>query len=262
LEIGRTTPRFVEALPPTAHLNQTPAPLEASTRLPAPTGGAARSLRRLEVFLDVVYGLIAVQMLSYLPPVKDMSWAGKPLGLLSPLVGNARELWRAVMGIGITAIGWCVSARRLSHLGTTDVVHTTIVLLQTGFVCLFIYFAICDPTLTGGPSSRALQCGSVALASACGQLAWIYARRRGLMDDGAAASDLDDIGSRGRTETATAVLNTPLSWVGPLSWTVGWVIIPIVITQLLPRLRARRTVVPPRAPDASPPRATNQFVEP
>jgi hypothetical protein len=214
--------------------------VDASSRSLAQTSGAARALRRLEVFLDIVYGLIAVQMLSYLPPVKDMSWAGKPLGLLSPMVGNARELWRTVMGIGITAIGWCVSARRLSHLGTTDVVHTAIVLLQTGFICLFIYFAICDPTLTGGPSSRALQCGTVALASACGQLAWIYARRRGLTDAGAAARDLDDVGARGRAETATAVLNTPLSWVGPVSWTVGWVIIPLVITQVLPRLRPRR----------------------
>ena len=215
----------------------------ASGRWPARTSGAARDLRRLEVFLDVVYALIAVQMLRYLPPVKDMSWAGTRLGLLSPLVTNARELWRAVMGIGITAIAWCVSARRLSHLGMTDWAHTAIVLVQTGIVCLFIYFAICDPTLTGGPSSRALQCATVALASACGQLGWIYARRRGLMDAATGVSELDDIDSRGRIETVTAVLNTPLSWVGPFSWTVGWVIIPLVITQVLPRLRSRSRTI-------------------
>lgn len=195
------------------------------------------------MFLDVVYGLVAFHMLSYLPPVKDMSWVGKPLGLLGPLVANARELWRVVMGLGITAICWYLSARRLSQVRATDFIHATIVLVQTGLVCFFVYFAICDPTLTGGPSSRALQCGTLALASAAGQLGWSYARWRRLVDASTPPKQLDDIEQRWRAETATAVLNTPLAWVGPISWTVGWFVIPLVLTQGLPWLRraARRT---------------------
>ena len=195
------------------------------------------------MFLDVIYGFIAVHMLSYLPPVKDMSWVGKPLGLLGALVADARDLWRVVMGMGITAICWYLSARRLCQLRATDFVHATIVLLQTGFLCFFVYFAICDPTLAGGPSSRALQCGCLAVASAAGQLAWRYGRWRQLVDAATPPRQLEEIERRWRTETATAILNTPLSWVGPISWTVGWVIIPLVIAGGLPWLRraARRS---------------------
>ena len=56
------------------------------------------------MFLDVIYGAIAVHMLGYLPPVRDMSWAGKPLGLLGALIADGRDVWRVVMGLGITSI--------------------------------------------------------------------------------------------------------------------------------------------------------------
>jgi hypothetical protein len=213
---------------------------DVTRRSPEPARAQSRSLRRLEVFLDIIYGLIAVHMLTYLPPVKDMSWVATRFGLLGTMIGNAREVWRVVMGIGITAIAWYLSSKRLSQLRLTDFIHTGITLVQTLLVCFFIYFAICDPTLTGGPSSRALQCGSVALAGLTGQLAWIYGRWRGMVDADAPPSHLDNIEVRGRTEIATAVLNMPLSWVGPMSWTLGWVLIPLMITQV-PRLwRAKR----------------------
>ena len=192
------------------------------------------------MFVDIIFALVAFHMLSYLPPVQDMSWVGKPLGLLGVLVARPRELWRVVMGLGVTAICWFIGSKRLVRLRGTDVVHTTMILVQTGFICFFVYFAICDPTLSGGPSSRALQCGSVALASAAGQLGWRYARWRGLVDAGTPSEEIDDIALRGRTETATAVLNTPLSWVGPISWTLGWVIFPLLFMQAWPRLRRAR----------------------
>jgi hypothetical protein len=191
------------------------------------------------VFTDIVYALMVFHMLSYLPPARDMSWVGRPLGLLGLLIANGRELWRVVMGLGITAICWHVSATRLSRLCLTDGVHTTIMLVQTGLLCFFVYFAICDPTLTGGPSSRALQCGSLALGSAAGHLGWAYARWRGFLDASTLPQHIESIERSARTELATAVLNTPLSWVGPVSWSLGWLVIPLVITQV-PRLRLHR----------------------
>jgi hypothetical protein len=191
--------------------------------------GASRALRRLEVLLDVIYGLLAFHMLSYLPPVRDMSWAAYRWGLLGALAGNGRELWRAVMGMGVTMICWQVTASRLARLRLTDGLHTTIALVQTGLLCFFVYFAICDPTLTGGASSRALQCGSVALAAAVGHLGWIYARWRGFIDLTTQPRHIEDIEASARTEIATAVLNTPLAWVGPTAWTLGWVILPLLI---------------------------------
>jgi hypothetical protein len=221
-------------------LSKARAHLDVASRAAPAAAQPSRALRRLEVFLDIAFGLVAVHMLSYLPPVHDMSWVGKPLGLLGPLVRNFREVWRALMGAGITVIAWYVASKRLNYVRATDFVHTTLVLVQAAILCFFIYFAICDPTLSGGPSSRALQCGSLALASVAGQLATSYARRRKLQDETAPQAQLDDIATRGRKETLIAVLNTPLSWVGPISWTLGWVVIPVVLT-LAPRLwRAAR----------------------
>jgi hypothetical protein len=194
------------------------------------------------VFLDIVYGLFAVHMFTYLPPVRNMSWTARPLGLVGELVGNARELWRVVMGLAITAIAWLVCARRLSRLRATDALHSGIVLVQTGLACFFVYFAICDPTLTGGATPRALQCGTLALASAAGQLGWFYARRRGLVDPESSRAQLDDISARGWLETLSALLIAPLSWVGPITWTVGWVVVPAVLLLGLPKLRARLAV--------------------
>ncbi len=187
------------------------------------------------MFIDIVYALIAFHMLSYLPPVKDMSWVGKPLGLLGALVADRRDLWRAVMGVGITVICWYVGSKRMVRLRQTDLVHTTITLVQTGLIYFFIYFAICDPALTGGPSSRALQCGSLALASGGGQLGWAYARWRGFIAAATPPEEIESIELRARAETATAVLNTPLSWVGPISWTLGWVLIPLLFNRSLPK---------------------------
>jgi hypothetical protein len=205
----------------------------------SPAAGAARALRRLEVFLDIVYGLIAVHMLTYLPPVKDTSWTTHPLGLLGAMVSNAREVWRAVMGLVITAIAWLVCARRLSRLRATDAFHSGVVLVQTGLACFFIYFALCDPMLSGGPTPRALQCGSLALASAAGQLGWFYARRRGLVDPETSRAELDDISGRGWLETVSALLIAPLSWIGPITWTVGWAVVPAGLLLGLPMVRSR-----------------------
>ena len=205
---------------------------------------ATRSLRRLEVFLDVLYALIVFRMLAYLPSADDMTWVGKPLGLLGRLIHDRRDLWRPVMGIGLTVVCWLLNNKRLNRLHRTDGAHTLINLVQMAFVCLFIYFAIADPMLAGGSSSRALQCASLALAGVTGQWAWAHARRYGLVDAEAPGKQLDEIGRISRTETVTAVLNMPLAWIGTITWTLGWFLIPLVITQILPRIgRASRTPI-------------------
>jgi hypothetical protein len=139
---------------------------------------------------------------------------------------------------------WLLNNKRLNRLHRTDGAHTLINLVQMAFVCLFIYFAIADPMLAGGSSSRALQCASLALAGVTGQWAWAHARRYGLVDAEAPGKQLDEIGRISRTETVTAVLNMPLAWIGTITWTLGWFLIPLVITQILPRIgRASRTPI-------------------
>ena len=32
------------------------------------------------------------------------------------------------------------------------------------------------------------------------------------------------------------MLNMPLAWIGTMTWTLGWFLIPLVITEILPRI--------------------------
>jgi hypothetical protein len=40
-------------------------------------------------------------------------------------------------------------------------------------------------------------------------------------------------------ETLSAILIVPLSWIGPVTWTAGWLIVPAALVLGFPRLRAR-----------------------
>jgi hypothetical protein len=52
-------------------------------------------------------------------------------------------------------------------------------------------------------------------------------------------AQLVDISARGWMETLSAVLIAPLSWVGPITWTLGWAVVPAALLVALPRFRAR-----------------------
>ena len=176
-------------------------------------------LRRLCVFLDVVYALLFVQLLQYLPQTEDLAWKERPLGLLQLLIDNATELLRILIGCGLTIIYWNLSNRLLGSLQRTDGSHAVLVMLQMAFVCLFLYFAISDPALAGGPSSPALQSASLAIAGFIGLCGWAYARRHRLIDGRLTEQDQRDVARRAWIEPLTALLNTPLAFVGPMSWT-------------------------------------------
>lgn len=190
-------------------------------------------LRRLEVFLDVVYALLFVEMLQYLPMAEDMSWVGSPLGLLQVLVDNPDELLRIFIGLGLTLIYWNHNNRLLGPLVRTDGRHALLALLQMVFVCLFLYFAISDPRLAGGPSSPALQALSLAIAGFFGIAGWRHARKNGLVSDAFSEEDRDRIGRNGLIEPITSLINTPVAFIGPMVWTIGWFTIPLVVIRVV-----------------------------
>ncbi len=140
-------------------------------------------LRRLEVFLDVVFALLFFEMLQYLPQSEGMEWVGKPLGILQPFVDKPTEFLRIIIGIGLTLLYWNFTNKLLGPLIRTDYKHAILTLLQMVFVCFFVYFAIIDPALAGGPSSPALQSVMLSIAGFIGVLGWFYARKHKLVDD-------------------------------------------------------------------------------
>jgi len=188
-----------------------------------------KHLQRLETFLDVLYALLFFQMLHYLPQGEDMAWADKPLGLLSLLWANADELLRIFVGLALTIIYWNLNNKLCGPLVRTNGRHAILALLQMFFVCLFIYFAISDPGLAGGPSSPALQCVSLFIAGFVGLWGWSYAGKNQLVNEDLTEAEKDRVARSGLIEPITALLNTPLAFVGPMAWTLGWLIIPFPV---------------------------------
>lgn len=208
----------------------------ATPRGPRSEAGARR-LRRLEVFLDVVYALVFFRMINYLPASENMRWAGSRWGLLQLLVDNREELLRIVVGIGLTLIYWNLNNKLFARLARTDGKHAVMALVQLVFVCLFVYFAISDPSLQGGPSAPALQSASLGVAGLLGLIGWRYAVRHGLTTESVTSEEAAQVSRSGLLEPATALLTLPLAWVGPLVWTLGWIVLPLALLTTLQRLR-------------------------
>lgn len=197
-----------------------------------------RVVRRLEVFVDVVFALIFFHILLYLPPTTDMTWVGRPYGVLQGLVDNPVEFVRVLVGIGLTLIYWLQSTTFLKYVSRTNGVHASLQLCQLVMVSLFMYFAISDPRLAGGPSSPALQSAALALAGVAGLAGWGYARRYGLVAAEITDAERARVSLSGLYEPATALLTLPLAFVGPLAWTMGWLLLPVVVRQVPERVWA------------------------
>jgi hypothetical protein len=65
--------------------------------------------RRLEVFLDVVYALLFIRMIDFLPPAEHMRWVDSPIGILQVFADNPGKLLRIVIPFGVI---WVVKRMR------------------------------------------------------------------------------------------------------------------------------------------------------
>ena len=175
----------------------------------------------------------------YLPETEELTWTELPLGLLSLLLDNSLNLMRLLIGVGLTLISWNLTHKLLGPLERTNGVHTFLVLLQLFFVCLFLFFAIADPTLQS-ISSPVGQSICLALSGFIGVASWSYARQNGLVKTVLTKTQKDDVRKSVLIEPTTALLNSGLGFVGPGSWILGWFVIPLVLVgarKLLERAR-------------------------
>ncbi len=187
-----------------------------------------RQLRRLETFLDVAYAVLFVDFIMYLPHTEDMAWTDLPFGLLSLLAENSVDLMRLVIAVGLTLISWNLTHKLLGPLERTDARHALLALLQFIFVCLFLFFAIADPSLVS-VSSPVGQSLCLAVSGFIGLAGWSYARRKGLTRADLSETDKDEVRKNAIIQPVTALLNTGLGFIGPVVWTAGWFVIPMVL---------------------------------
>lgn len=194
-------------------------------------------LRRIETFLDVGYAALFVHFLAYLPVMEDGAWMDLPYGLLTLLIEDWDGVLRLLVGASLTLVSWSFTHKLLGPLSRSDGKHMVLVLLQFSLVMLFLYFAVADPDLKS-LSSPIGQSLCLAASGFTGVAGWDYARKHGFVRAGLTPEDLGDRGHRIWLEPMTALLNAPVALLGPIAWTIGWIVIPLGLTGLK-KARAR-----------------------
>ena len=197
-----------------------------------------KRLRRLQTFLDVAYAVLFVDFIQYLPHTEDMAWEELPYGLLSLLIDNSIDLLRLIIAVGLTLISWNLTHKLLGPLTRTNPGHTLLVLLQLLFVCMFLFFAVADPTLQS-LSSPVGQSLCLASSGFIGLTGFAYAQKKGFVDPELSNAQKAEVARNASIEPTTALLNTTLAFVGPGAWTLGWFLIPIVVIQLIKRVPSK-----------------------
>ncbi|MEK6247344.1 MAG: hypothetical protein N2C12_04145 [Planctomycetales bacterium] len=192
-------------------------------------------LRRLETFLDVAYAVLFVHFIMYLPETEDMAWMDLPYGLMSLLMEHQLDLMRLFISVGLTLLSWNLTHKLLGPLERTNVVHILLALLQLIFVCLFLFFAVADPALKS-VSSPVGQSICLAISGFIGMTGWSYARKNGFVRADLSEAQKDDVGRSVIIEPVTAALNAGLGFAGPVIWTLGWFVIPMMLVALRRRL--------------------------
>ncbi|BBM01960.1 hypothetical protein [Microbulbifer sp. GL-2] len=185
-------------------------------------------LRRLENFVDVAYALLFVNFVLYLPSGEDMAWTKLEFGLLSLLLENSQEIFRLFIAVGLTLVQWNLTHKLLGPVEQSNNIHTSLVLLQQVVVCFYLYFAISDPKLVS-LSSTVGQSVCLALSGFIGLAGWQYARKRGFANASLTQKEKDNVFKSATTEPAVAVLTIGLAFISPVVWSLGWLVIPLIL---------------------------------
>ena len=200
-----------------------------------------KRLRRLQTFLDVAYAVLFVEFFfQYLPRTEDMAWEALPYGLLSLLIAHWVDILRLIIAVGLTLISWNLTHKLLGPLTRTDAKHTIMALFQLIFVCMFLFFAVADPSLES-LSSPVGQSLSLAISGFIGLGGFAYAQKKGFVDPDLSDARSAEVAQGASIEPTTALLNTGLAFVGPGAWTLGWFLIPIAVIQFRKRLPSKRS---------------------
>ena len=189
-------------------------------------------LQSLGVFLDVVFALMFVRIVAFLPSFQDGHWVRLPHGILSLLASQPANLTRVVFGLVITAYYWNRKNTFLSLLARSDGVIAALSIASLAFLCLFMYALLADPMYVGGAPTLFLQSVSILIASLLCLSALRYAIHANLTRPDLKPS----AGQIARTDLSnplTAIIATALSWSGLILWTLSWFVLMPLFSWLL-----------------------------
>lgn len=189
-------------------------------------------LRSLGVFLDVVFGIMFVRIVEFLPSFQDGHWVRLPHGILSLLASQPANLTRVILGLVIIAYYWNRKNTALSLLARSDGLFAALSIAALAFLCLFMYALTADPMYVGGAPTLLLQSGSLVITSLLG----LFALRHAIHANLTRPELRQDAGQIARIDLSnplTAIIATALSWSGLAIWTLSWFVLMPLFSWLL-----------------------------
>jgi hypothetical protein len=184
-----------------------------------------RQLGRLEMLMDVMFGLMLYRILAPLPmPSEEDDWTWE-FGAIIDLAGEVGSSFlMAIIGVILIVIYWLQNNKLLGNLARTNGPHVSFSIGQMVFLVIYAY-AMAISESFDSPTTRALQSLALAGVGFCGFFGFRYAaRERRLLSDAISDKEADALKISVLPEPVAGLLTVPLAFLGPWAWELGWLV--------------------------------------
>ena len=181
----------------------------------------ATQLRRLQMLMDVVFGVLLIRIFTFLPhPVKSETGAFDPLMIFTEAGENFIMF---IIGFILITIYWIQNNKTTGNLVATDGKHTVLSIMQLLFLLLYLYSVRLDMETQSDVLALFMQSVSLALAGFAGVAAWIYATRHAeIVSEAVTAEEANELKISILSEPLAAAFTIPFAFIGPGIWNLSW----------------------------------------
>ncbi len=177
-------------------------------------------LAGLKIIVNVLFALMIFQIFLILPRPDDPELQYNTLGDI--FAQNIDKLLLIVVGMVLIILYWLQTNMQLGNLTRSNAVHSILMISQTFFLMIYLYFVRFDMEFEGLKLALQMESVFLALAGFIGAFAWRYARRNDLTSDQITDNQEMDIFYKLLPEPLASTFTFPFATFGPNIWTLAF----------------------------------------
>ena len=183
----------------------------------------ARQLRRLEMLVDIVFGLMIIRIFLLLPNPSSLKLT-EGRHLLDELAPHADSFAVILIGLILIILYWGQNNTQFGNLERTDGRHAAMNILSLFFLLLYLYFVrLGESEFKDDVDALAMQSISLAIAGFISAGAWMYAsKNRRLLSAALTEREAKERTIGFLVEPIVALFSLFFAFVSPIAWTLSW----------------------------------------